>query len=319
MTRIDFVKRAILKGSRPLPATLGWVFTALAIPTLLRVAMNPIFDARLPYLVYFPAVLLAAVFLGWRPGTIVAIGSAILANVASGVWLATNWSGPQTLLSAALFGLASALMILVAQTLRRSVVELEATIERERNLAAELGHRAKNHLALIEALARQCEKQGESADTFFQRLLPRIQALARAQDLLTRTGWGPCPLAWLVEEALLPFSDHGGITLEGPDVSIPPSHCTPMIIAVHELGTNAAKYGALSQPSGQVAIHWEDPADGSGIRFHWNEHGGPEVAEPQRRGLGTRLLARLPVFADFAHEFPPGGVRCRFRLKPEIA
>lgn len=318
VTRIGFVKRAILRGRRPPAITAAWILVALALPTLLRLAMNPLLDGRLPYLTYFPAVLLATVFLGWRAGTIVLLASALIANVAAGVVGHAGWSEGELLLGALFFIAASSMMILLAQTLRRTVVELDATAERERFLAAELGHRAKNHLALIEALARQCRKDGDTSDLFFERLTPRLQALGRAQDLLTRSGWGPCSLAWLVEEALLPFASHGGISFEGPEVTIPPAYCTPMIIAVHELGTNAAKYGALSVPQGKVTIRWCDPGDGTGTRIEWRESDGPPVEAPQRRGLGTRLLARLPAFAEVKQEFPAEGATCLIRLNPAL-
>lgn len=317
MTRIGIVKRAILARPPNIGLNLLFILIAIAFPTLLRLGIEPIVHG-LQYLTYFPAVMLVAVFMGWRSATLVAIGSGMAANT----WFAASgtaaWLDPQTYISLVLFGCASALMILLGQTLRRTVAELDATARRETFLASELGHRAKNHLALIEALARQCRHSGQSSEAFFEKLLPRIQALARAQDLLTRSGWGSCSINWLVEEALRPFVQHGGIKVAGPDSQLPPELCTPLVMAIHELATNASKYGALSVPDGGVDLGWERCNSDEGvIVMQWREHGGPPVEPPGRRGLGSRLIARHPAFKDVALDFRPEGVCCTIRLKAQ--
>jgi two-component sensor histidine kinase len=294
-----------------------YVILAIAIPTLLRLAIDPLIAGRLPYVPYFPAVMLVAVFLGWRAATMTTFGSALVANTLFSKAQPAPWSDAEMLAGALLFACASALMIVLGETLRRTVVELDETARREAFLASELGHRAKNHLALIDALARQCQQSGQSTEAFYEKLLPRIQALARAQDLLTRSRFSACELRSLVKEALKPFAHHGGITVDGPEIVISPEECTPLVMAVHELATNASKYGALTVPEGRVHVRWDSAGDiGSGTTLVWLESGGPPVEPPRRRGLGSRLIARHPAFKDVGLEFLPEGVRCMITLKP---
>lgn len=314
MTRIGFVKRAILARSRSMTTTVLFVILAVAIPTLLCLAMEPLVQDQLPYLACLPAIMLAAVFLGWRAASLAAFGSAIAAELL--LEADPGLRGGETILELLLFASASAILILLGQTLRRAVIELDATARREAFLASELGHRAKNHLSLIEALARQCQQAGQSSDAFFEKLLPRIQTLARAQDLLTRSGFNACDLRALVDDALKPFAHHEGIHVEGPKTLISPGECTPLIMAVHELGTNASKYGALRVPDGRVDISWgASDTNGGGVTLVWQESGGPQVEPPKRRGLGSRLIARHPAFQQASLEYLSEGVCCTIVLK----
>lgn len=313
MTRIGFVKRAILAPPRPIWRDGLYVFAAIAVPTLLRLAIDPLILGRLPYITYFPTVMLAAVLLGWRAATLAAVGSAIAANTLFSIARTPTWTVGEVLTGVLLFAIGSAVIIVMGQTLRRTVAELEATAKREAFLASELGHRAKNHLALIEALARQCQQAGQSPDAFFDALRPRIQTLARAQELLTRSGWSSCELEWLVEEALKPFEHHPGIHTSGPKVHISPATCTALIMVLNELATNAAKYGALSTPHGEVSLRWT--AGDDGCLIEWEESGGPAVAPPTRRGLGSRLIARHPAFKKVEMNFRPAGVSCLIALR----
>ena len=317
MTRIGFVKRAILHGPPSQAAALALILLAIGIPTVLCEAVDPWIGGRTTYVTYFPAVMLAAVFLSWKEAAAVTLGSAVAVNYLIGLNRALPAADTEMWAGALVFVCASAMMIVFGQTLRRTVRELDATARREAFLASELGHRAKNHLALIEALARQCQHSGQSAEDFFAKLLPRIQTLAHAQDLLTRSGFGTCELRSLVEGALKPFADHAGIRVEGPEILVAASQCTPLIMAIHELGTNASKYGALSVPEGRVRIAWNDVApDGSPVTLVWEESGGPPVEPPRRRGLGSRLLARHPAFERVALDFRPEGVRCVIIFAP---
>ena len=313
MTRIGFVKRGILAPPRPIWLAALYVIAAIAVATLLRLAVDPLILGRLPYITYFPAVMLSAVLLGWRPATLIAAGSAIVANALFSFARTPPWTVAEMLTGVLLFALASAVIIAMGQTLRRTVTELEAKARREASLASELGHRAKNHLALIEALARQCQQTGQSPDAFFDALLPRIQTLARAQELLTRSGWSSCDLRWLVEEALKPFEHHPGIHTSGPEVHIPPATCTALIMVLNELATNASKYGALSTAQGEVSLGWV--MGEAGCLIQWKESGGPHVAPPTRRGLGSRLISRHPAFEKVEIDYRPEGVVCLIALR----
>ena len=308
------MKRAILARRPSLFIAALYIFLAVALPTLLRLAIDPLIQGRLPYATYFPAILLIAVFLGWRAAVLVSVVSAVVANALFSVGRMPEWGIAEILVGIVLFGGAAAVLILTGDTLRRTVRQLEATAKREALLAAELGHRAKNHLALIEALAHQTRQSGQSPEAFFTALIPRIQTLARAQELLTRSGWSACELRLLVEDALKPFAHHSGIRVEGPDVRIPPAGCTALIMALHELGTNAAKYGALSVPEGSVTLSWVVLEQDGICVFEWAENNGPLVHPPTRRGLGSRLIARHPSFEHAEIRFSAEGVRCTITI-----
>ncbi len=293
-----------------------FVVLSIAVPTLVRYAFEPLLQGRIPYLTYFPAVMLASLLVEWPAAAIVALGSLVTNDLLFKP--AVGFSPNETLAREILFVLVSAALIFLGQTLRRMVKELDTAARREAFLAAELGHRSKNNLALIGAVARRCLEPGLSAEAFLDRLLPRIQALAQAQDLLTRNECENCELRALVEDALKPFADHGGISVEGPKTPISPAECTPLVMAVHELATNASKYGALSVPEGRVTVSW-DGASHEGVTLVWQESNGPRVEPPQRRGLGSRpvgLIDRHPAFRAVSLEFPPDGARCSIALKP---
>ena len=303
MTRIGFVKHAILTGTRSRAGQALFVVLSIAVPTLVRFGFEPLLQGRIPYLTYFPAVMLAGILVDWPAAAIVALGSLITNDLLFRP--AASFTANEALARELLFLLVSATLIFLGQTLRRTVTELDAAARREAFLAAELGHRSKNNLALIGAIARRCLRPDESAEDFLERLLPRIQALAQAQDLLTRRDCEPCELRTLVEDALKPLCARYGNTLS-------------LFMAVHELATNASKYGALSVPEGRVAVSW-DGAGRDGVTIVWQESNGPRVEPPLRRGLGSRLIDRHPAFRAVSLEFPPDGARCSIALKPAAA
>jgi two-component sensor histidine kinase len=313
VTRIGFVKRAVLAPARSLPLSVLLVVAAIAVPTAVRLAINPLLHGHLPYVMYLPFILLVTVALGWRAATLVVASLAILTRTVASRGGDFDWSSQEVLIGFVLFVISSTFIIAMGQTLRRALIELEATAKREAVLATELAHRGKNYLALVDALARQCQREERSAPDFFAALLPRLQALARAQDLLTRSKWSACALRWLVDEALLPFVHHPGIVIDGPDFLVPPESCMPLVMALHELATNASKYGALSVPEGHVSLTWTRLPDGT-CQLFWVERDGPRVTPPARRGLGSRLITREPAFSDVDLAFPPEGVCCTIGL-----
>ncbi|MBS0284887.1 MAG: DUF4118 domain-containing protein [Proteobacteria bacterium] len=311
MTPAAFVKQAILKPARSTTTVALAVMVAIAAPTLIGLAIEPFAQERGPYVAYVPIIMGMALFLGWRPAAIATLGSVIVANLL--FHPVRTFGLGEGLIRTLLFCAASGISIVLGHFVRHIVIELDATARREEFLAAELGHRAKNHLALIEALARQCRQSGDSTDEFFDKLLPRIETLSRAQELLTRSGYRACDLRELVDDALKPFEHHPGISIAGPMVLVPPGQTTPLIMAIHELGTNASKYGALTVPDGQVEIRWR--VEGDCVEISWVERGGRVVKAPQRRGLGSRLISRHPAFHAALLEFPPEGARCTITLK----
>ena len=195
----------------------------------------------------------------------------------------------------------------------RDVTERRQADERQRLLVHELNHRVKNTLALVQGLALQSFKDGRDPAEARAAFQDRLAALASAHDLLTRENWEGATLAQLAEQAV---GHHNAseqrISIEGPELMLSPKAAVSLVMALHELGTNAAKYGALSAPAGRVAIGWE-VADGERLRLEWRERGGPAVTAPAERGFGFRMIERA-LASDLAGSarivFEPEGLVC---------
>lgn len=183
--------------------------------------------------------------------------------------------------------------------------------ERQRFLMNELAHRGKNLLAVVQALASRSLSGKRPLAEERDALSQRIQALARSQSSLVTGGFEGAAVAEIVRLECESFADH--ITAAGPAVVLIRRVAQTFTFALHELATNAAKYGALAQPGGQIAIAWS--VEGAGatarFRFQWREQGGPRVAPPTRTGFG-RLLLESAVAQDFGDRpvlrFEPTGL-----------
>lgn len=188
--------------------------------------------------------------------------------------------------------------------------------EEHRNLLIqELNHRVKNTLAVVQSLANQSFKHADSIADMRARFDSRLSVLAAAHRCLTETQWGPTPLREVVESALaICRQSHGRAVLEGPPVQIQPKVAVSLALALHELCTNAIKYGALSNETGWVSLRWTLHAGERHIlRLEWIEEGGPEVAPPKRRGFGSVMIERVlrqDLGGAVDLQFLPAGVRC---------
>ena len=190
--------------------------------------------------------------------------------------------------------------------------------EHLRLLLREITHRSKNLLAIIQAMARQTARGAGSVETFLEQFSARVQALARSHDLLVQESWHGASLPDLVRSQLAIYLDGASarVSVAGPAALLKPEAAHSLGLALHELAANAAKYGALSVPMGQVALNWRrlSPPEGDGIEMIWIESGGPEVLPPPQRGFGSLVIERnLARSIDCAVDlsFPPDGVRCR--------
>jgi PAS domain S-box-containing protein len=186
---------------------------------------------------------------------------------------------------------------------------------RQRMLIDELNHRVKNTLATVQSLAGQTARHATDLHDFTDRFEARLMALARAHDLLTKRRWEGADLQGLILEILAPYGGAPGrIGVEGPVVDLVPRMVLSLTMALHELTTNSAKYGALSRPSGTLRVSWDQPhGPDRTLAVEWIEQGGPEVATPVRRGFGTRLVMRcierdLDGQLDLRYE--PSGLQC---------
>ena len=168
-------------------------------------------------------------------------------------------------------------------------------------LMREIAHRSKNLLAVIQAMARQTAMGGGTAEDYEQRFTARLQALARSYDLLVTENWHGASAGELVRMQLSHYSDliPARIEIGGPYVMLKPEAAQNIGLALHELSTNAAKYGALSNDDGQVAVRWWLGEQDGMRRFYieWQERGGPPVEPPHREGFGQKVMKRIAAHA----------------------
>ncbi len=175
----------------------------------------------------------------------------------------------------------------------RTEIEQRRLAEKGKELLLhEIKHRIKNTLATVQAIATQTFRRAPPDER--EAFIARLHALSGAQDMLTRQDWASASVVDLVDRALLPFrgAERKRIATRGPDAQIDPSKALLLSMAIHELGTNAAKYGALSNDSGTVDLAWTMSAlaEGRHLTFVWREEGGPLVAPPTRKGFGSRMI-----------------------------
>jgi PAS domain S-box-containing protein len=196
--------------------------------------------------------------------------------------------------------------VIGASKIARDITIAKRAQEQQKVLLAEIMHRVKNTLATVQAIASQTLRRApaEERDAFTARL----HALSKAHDLLTSDKWDRAPLRAVVEAAIGPFQRERFV-LEGPEAWLSASTSLHLTLALHELATNAAKYGALSNTAGRVHVRWKT-ADTGQFRFSWQERGGPPVAQPERKGFGSTLIER--TFQRVRLRFSPRGLTCAF-------
>ncbi|MGC2775154.1 MAG: PAS domain S-box protein [Bradyrhizobium sp.] len=200
--------------------------------------------------------------------------------------------------------------IIGASKIVRDITDKRQTREQLRTLLAEVNHRSKNLLSLVQAIARQMTRQGRQLD--LSRFLERLQAIAANQDLLIQNDWRFIPLGDLVRSQLGAFSDpvSNRIAIDGPQIELTPEAAQSIGMAIHELATNAAKYGALSNDGGQILIRWS--TDGKLFDMSWTESGGPPVVPPAHTGFGSRVIldmVRSGLDGTVEVLFPESGLR----------
>jgi PAS domain S-box-containing protein len=183
--------------------------------------------------------------------------------------------------------------------------------ERQALLAREVDHRAKNALALVQSIIR-LTRAGSVAE-YTKAVEGRIRALSRAHTVLSQSRWQGAELRGLVEEELAPYRTNEGskIVATGPNVLLQPAAAQSLALALHELVTNAAKYGALSSMAGQVQLDWQ--LDGTTLRLEWIESGGPPATSPSSPGFGTRIIIASiegQLAGHAAFDWRPTGLHC---------
>jgi PAS domain S-box-containing protein len=191
--------------------------------------------------------------------------------------------------------------------------------QNQRALNAELDHRVKNVLASVATVAQRTRQSSGSMDEFLQLFDGRIQAMANAHALLSRSRWQGVSLADLVGGELAPCMAEGNASVKGPEVTLSPAATQPIAIVLHELVTNASKYGALVTPQGRISVRWDWRRDAHAqwLLLEWIERGGPPVVLPSQHGYGTSVIRNLIPYelgGKVDLTFDAEGLRCRMEL-----
>lgn len=252
-------------------------------------------------------------------------------NIADRQWILQVTSKRQQALSTIsrltlLFGAIAALLVmLIGRLLTKRAAEDREVLEwftREaairNSLTRELNHRVKNTLANVLSIVTLTRRRATDIEDFTNRVTARIRALSATHDLLSRSNWSNAPLGEIIHSELAPYFEgsESRIEMTGPDISLAPNDALSLGLAIHELATNAAKYGALSNEDGRIHVTWELISPEL-AEVRWREEGGPPVVEPSTRGFGRDLIERIvaqELRSGVDLRFKPEGVECTLRV-----
>lgn len=305
-----------LVAKRPL---VWWHGTLVALLTtgcawLIRAAFAPILSEHALYVTFMGAVMLTGVVSGWRNATLAAVLGGVLANTF------VQEVGAGVIAAAAIYIAVTGYMIYLIHGLTFSLRREIRLREMLDEVSGEYQHRIQNLLAVSEAVVQQTGRSTSSVDEFQDKVLARLKALSRAQNLLLDGTEAPVPLHATLTRSLLPFGIEARLVspLFGPEVALASDVAVALVLLVNELATNATKYGALSVPEGRLKLGWTVHSNCAVVE--WKEIGGPPVSQPTRLGLGSRLVERVLPYGSHAHlAFEADGVRCTIKLKTSPA
>jgi two-component system CheB/CheR fusion protein len=198
------------------------------------------------------------------------------------------------------------------------VTSLTQAEEHQRTLVAELNHRVKNMLAIAIAVAQQTSRGAVSVETFRDTFVGRLHAMAKSYALLSQENWTETSIKALADEQLAPFG-RGRVNFQGSDIRLGPKSSLSLGMILHELATNAGKYGALSVPAGRLDVKWTRDGDGM-VVLEWQESGGPAVKPPSKSGFGVKFIEREIEYAlggKIEQTFAPEGLTATLRFNDE--
>jgi two-component sensor histidine kinase len=305
---------------------------------VLRYAINDALPPGFPYLTFFPAVIVTTLLAGLWPGIV----SAILCGLAAWFFfIAPAYSldlnpGALTALGFYAFIVTVDIFIIhgvtvtaqhlqaeresmsdLAKSLQQSNLTLAQSEREQQVLSHEIGHRLKNQLSIVQAIVTQSMRSQSDLPTIAKAITDRITVLAEAQDMVILGMVGQAGVQEIVRKVVDLHGDQlqSRFLVDGPPVKLASRPALSLSMILHELGTNATKYGALSAPDGVVRVDWgiEDIDGQPSFVLRWREEGGPPVVEPVSKGFGTRLIrAGLPgAPASVVLEFHPDGLHCQ--------
>lgn len=295
-------------------ASIVLCVVCVIVAAILRKLLG-VLGPTLPFATFFPAVLISALFGGLFAGLL-----SIVLSIVTVWWAfaepAFSFAMPDRVHMAnfILFGLSGLLVVALALVHRQLLFAVEAK-ERERQLlVGEIEHRSKNVLAVTASLIRQTVKDSELADT----LIKRVCAVADTRGLMEDTSPETVSLRALMDAGVAQPHGADRVMLSGNDVQLSARQARALRLVVHELGTNALKYGALSQPGGRIAIDWRI-GDENTILIGWQERDGPRVTAPAAHNFGSKLILATLKQIDGRLEpsFPETGYCYRIVLPRE--
>ncbi len=293
------------------PAAFAFAILCVAVATLARLATDFVVPHADPFTTYFPAIMIATLAGGWAAGIVALIGSALVANslFVPSPYLRV-WLTFEDAVNLTLFIFAASLILFASEQFRRVIRRLEEDEHFRQVVVDELGHRVKNNFATIYAILRH-ELRGQP--NIWESISGRLRALSAADDFLVKGTRKNIDLRQILAQELASY-DVSRISFTGGTVEIHGKLAVVLSLIVHELATNAAKYGALSSPHGRLDISWR--ADANDVALDWVESGGPPVRAPERRSFGSNLIERgLSAFGGKAKiAFAMTGVVCRIRF-----
>lgn len=309
----DLIRRWIARQPTRLESQLAIALACVGAAALIRLLIALWIPTGIPYITFFPFLLLATLLGGLRAGVVTLLGATV-AGLGFFAEATLHWPPPFSAWTGMLaFLISGGLIVWLSHVVATMFRATEEARQQEQMLVLELQHRVKNTLSIVQSLASQTFTGSAEDAVFRAAFTDRLVALGRAHNVLSETAWREVTMPSLVARAMEPFIVNGSprISVHGEDMLLRPALIVDLALCLHELATNATKYGALSADQGEVEIRWRRVAGGR-VELAWRESGGPPVSPPTRRGFGSRLLqqglsrgARPVVNTDYA----PDGLR----------
>jgi two-component sensor histidine kinase len=291
---------------------LMWTAVAVVLPALLRFIVDQ-GTSGIPFVTFFPAMLLVSIFLGWRYGAATALFTAVIANRLFTPEPVLFYVSFEDAVLVGYYVATCTIVICAGHMLRQAVLEQEAAAKQKIDFNQEYLRRNRNLLTMVQSIAHLTAHNSDPAN-FADVLDKRIWALGKGGEFLRLGNHEKCDIADLVSSVLAPVRTGSNFMIDGPEATIAPEACIPLALGLHELGANAAKHGALSVSEGRVLLTWSIEPSGA-VQLRWREEGGPPVPVRPKHGGGMLLLCPQSGLRDVQMQFKPSGVECEMLVE----